>query len=110
MLTEMRGGQGKETALAHFETLLLVGLVWPRASPVASFVYPPADVGIIARLDPPPRTWYLITMSEMNYTLLTGATLRVAEVSDEAVITITSASAEMLGFDLTSSDHHSSDR
>ena len=49
-------------------------------------------------------------MSEMNYTLLTGATLRVAEVSDEAVIAITSASAEMLGFDLTSSDHHSSDR
>jgi hypothetical protein len=51
--------------------------------PVASFVYPPADVGIIiARLDPPPRTWCLITMSEMNYTLLTGAELRVAEVSE----------------------------
>jgi hypothetical protein len=29
----------------------------------------------------------------------------MAEVSDEAVIAITSASSEMLGFELTSSDH-----
>jgi hypothetical protein len=35
----------------------------------ASFVHSTRS-GIIARLDPPPRTWYSMTMSEMNYIFL----------------------------------------
>lgn len=78
------GGQGKETALAHFETFLL--LVAKGNNSEAEPVYPPADVGIIiARLYPPPRTWYLIAMSEMNYTLLTSATRDVGKCGDARI-------------------------